>query len=460
MTQLAHSRSATTARRLLWVVIILTLVLRLGVLILNHQADPQRLLAPDSGSYLGPAQALLAHGRFAQGPAAPDQPELVRTPGYPLLIAAVRYVCGPSLLALVVVQVFLSLITLAAAFSLARRLWGPAAAAVGVVLLALDLSGFLFSQRILSECLFTLLLTLATLCGVRLLLGEGGAGRAFGLGLFLALATLTRPVSYYLIPLLALLVLAALWRQRRSFLPALALVLVMLLPLAALVGGWQYRNYQVAGVSGLSNIVGENLLKYWAAEVVAMKEGISRQAAEDKLLDELGRPQERGLPPAEVMRLYREKSFAVLRANPELVVKGMLRGALTMLVVPLVPDTMRYLGREPGPGPLGDLMRLPLRQWASKWVGGRPWELLAHAAALLYLLVVYAGALVSLGLLFRGGKAAWAQALVWLVILYIIAIALGPSAYGRLRAPVMPLLCMAAGAGWAWLSGRSRPSSW
>ena len=66
----------------------------------------------------------------------------------------------------------------------------------------------------------------------------------------------------------------------------------------------------------------------------------------------------------------------------------------------------------------------------------------------------------TLGLILRGGAQAWAQALLWLVILYIIGIALGPSAYGRLRAPVMPLLCMASGAGWAWLSGRLRPRSW
>jgi len=460
MTQLGQNHLSPAGRRILWLVLLLTLLLRMSVLVVNYQADPQRIMAKDSGSYLGPARALLATGSFSRSPAAPDQPELVRTPGYPALIAGVEFFTGPNPLAIAAAQVVLSLFTLAAAFSLARQVWGPAAASLGVVLLALDLSGFLFSQQLLSECLFTLLLTLAALCGSRLILQARGIGLAFGLGLFLGLATLTRPVSYYLIPVLALFLLAALWRGRKKFMVALGLVVVMLVPVLLTVGGWQVRNYQVAGVSELSNIVGENLLKYWAAEVVAMRDGLTRQEAENKLLDELGRPKDKGLPPNEVMRIYKEKSIQVLKSHPELVIKGMARGALTMLLVPLVPDVMTYLGLKPDSGPLGDFFRLPLRAWAAKWVGKRPWELLAHALALLYLILIYFGALISLGLLLQGGNRAWAQVLLWLVILYVIGIALGPSAYGRLRAPVMPLICMAAGAGWAWLSGRKLQSSW
>jgi 4-amino-4-deoxy-L-arabinose transferase-like glycosyltransferase len=449
-----------SARRTLWLVLIITLCLRLGVLLFIHQTNPESLAAQDTGSYVGPAQALLETGNFAQSPAKPDQPELVRTPGYPAFIAAVQYFFGPGLLPVALAQVFISQFALIAAFSIARHLWGPAAAGLCIALLGLDLSGFLFSQQILSECLFTALLSLALLCGVRLILGGKGPGLALGLGLFFGLATLTRPITYYLIPILALFVLIALWRVRLSFMPALGLVLVMLLPLALLVGGWQYRNHQVAGISGLSNIVGENLLKYWAAEVVAMRDGITRLDAENKLLDELGRPREKGLPPNDVMRIYKTKAIQIMVDHPGLVFKGVVRGAVTTLFVPLVPDVMNYLGLKPDSGPLGDFLRMPLGDWATKWLGNRPWELAAHLGALVYLLFVYLGALVSVGLILRGGAQAWAQALVWLVILYIIGIALGPSAYGRLRAPVMPLLCMAAGAGWAWLSGRMRPRSW
>lgn len=450
------------ARQTLWLVLLVTLVLRMGVLVVIQQSDTASLAVQDTGSYVGPAQALLETGRFAQSPAKPDQPELVRTPGYPALIAAVQYFFGPGLLPVAVVQTIISLVTMIAAFNIARHLWGSSAACLCIVLMALDLSGFLYSQQIITECLFTALLTLAIFCGVRLILQGQGAGLALGLGLFLGLATLTRPISYYLIPLLAIFVLLALWRVRRRFLPALGLVLIMIIPLVLVVGGWQYRNHQVAGVSGLSNIVGENLLKYWAAEVVAMRDGITRLEAENRLLDELGRPREKGLPSKEVMRLYKEKTIQVMTSHPDLVFKGVLRGAMTTLLVPLVPDVMTYLGLKPDSGPMGDFLRMPMGDWTAKWLGNRPWELAAHLGALLYLLFVYAGALISLGLLLRGGKQAWAHVMVWLVILYIIGIALGPSAYGRLRAPVMPLLCVAAGAGWAWASGRMRPrsSSW
>lgn len=460
MTLIDQRPLSQTARRVLWLTLALTLALRLGVLLVNYHDNTHSIMAQDSGSYIGPALTLLEYGRFSVSPADLMRPELVRTPVYPAFIAAVQYFCGPSLLAVAVVQVFVSLIALAAAFSMARYLWGQSAACVAIVLLALDLSGFLYSQLILSECLFMVLLILALQCGVRLIIKGRGAGPAFGLGLFLGLATLTRPVTYYLLPLLALLVLAALWHARRRFLPALGLVLLMILPLALLVGGWQYRNYQVAGINGLSNIVGENLLKYWAAEVVAKRDGITRLEAENKLLDELGRPEEKGLPPRELMRIYQAKSIQVLKDHPRLVAEGMARGAVTMLLMPLVPDVMDYLGLQHETSPLSDFVRLPLGEWATKWLGNRPWELAAHLGGLLYLLFIYVGALVSLGLILRGGGRAWAQVLLWLVLLYIIGIALGPSAYGRLRSPVMPLLCMAAGAGWAWLSGRMRMRSW
>jgi hypothetical protein len=50
--------------------------------------DPEVTISGDTKTYVRPAQALLEDGRLTEGPDDPD-PIFLRTPGYPLFIAAV-----------------------------------------------------------------------------------------------------------------------------------------------------------------------------------------------------------------------------------------------------------------------------------------------------------------------------------------------------------------------------------
>jgi len=444
------------ARRLLWAVLAASLLLRLGLAASTHLDAPIRFLSGDSGSYWEPARALLIRGEFTQSPTS-SRPELVRTPGYPVFLAGLRLAGLTSLAAVVVAQSIISTATLAAVFWIGLMLFGARAALAGLVLAALDFSGVLFSQLVMAETLFTFLLVLSSAMGVRLLEGEGRLWPwALGLGLALSAATLTRPVTvFYIYPLL-LLAGAGLW-QRRGLGAAVGAVLIVGLCWAGLVGGWQARNYALSGSAALSHIVGHNLLKYWAAEIVAVRDGVSRQEAAQLLRAELGHPEKSGLPDREVQEIYTTKTLEVMRENPGLALKGALKGLVAMVVVPLAPDFSGHLGKDAAQGPLGDLLRTDIGQWAERWIVQRPGRLLANLFALAYLGAIYLGALWALVQALRGTTPhGWGLAQIWLTVLYIVGISIAPSAYHRLMSPVIPLLCVLAADGWRRLLGSRR----
>src|SRR6185295_1609253 len=76
----------------------------------------------DTPTYLGPAHELLEHGRF-DSVTPPGRPEFLRTPGYPLFVAAVYRVFGEHDTAVLLVQVVLSALTVYLAFLLGARIW-------------------------------------------------------------------------------------------------------------------------------------------------------------------------------------------------------------------------------------------------------------------------------------------------------------------------------------------------
>jgi 4-amino-4-deoxy-L-arabinose transferase-like glycosyltransferase len=451
MSGLGLQSPSARARWLLAALVLATLALRLGFLVWGHSTDPGRMVAVDTSSYENTARALAAHGRFAEHPDRPERPNLVRPPGYPLFLYAV-YGLGGGRLAAAAVQVVLGAAVVGMVFWLGLRLGGEAAACAAAALFALDPSSFLYTQLLLSEALFTFLLVCFAVCAVEL---WGGRGRAWpwalAAGAALAAATLVRPLTYYLLPAAGLVVLAG-QSGRRGWCAAAGLMVLFLLPGALSVGAWQWRNYRQSGYLRYSHIEGINLAKYWAAEVLAEKRGISREEAERLFLARLDAEAEPGWSRARRWDLYARRSLEMLKDNPWLALRGAGEGLLGFLLVPGIPDLMAYLRLEPpATGPTGDLIRLGPGSYLERWAAGRPGLLAAHALNWAYLLAVYAGAaLAAWALIRRRPPPGWAHAMLWLAVVYLVAVSSQPGSYARLRMPVMPLLCLYAGWGWAW----------
>jgi len=251
------------------------LAAKLAVLALVLDAHPNAFVFIDTGTYLRPARALLEKGTFSPSPEAAPAPEINRTPGYPLVLAAVRAVSAapwaPSL-AGALFAFGTALVTAA----LAARLFGPRAGAVAAAIVSLEPGSFLYSLSILSDTPFTFFLML----GVSALAGfAAGERRAAGAaGLWLAVATLVRPLSYYLLVPAAVLV----WFVARRARPVRAVAAFLVAPVL-LVGGWKVRNLFRAGTFALSPIASSELLFYRAAPAAAWAEGVPLSEMQERL---------------------------------------------------------------------------------------------------------------------------------------------------------------------------------
>ena len=189
----------------------------------------------DEGDYLAIAQHLADGRGFA---IYAGTPSAFRAPGFPLLLGLVRALGVPVTEARLV-NVALLTISVWLAWTLARRIAGPTAAALAAAGTALYPLGLYTMSTFYPETLATTLLLAAVLCAVVADDSPPGARTNWLLGasgLLFALTYLTVP-SY--IAAAAITFVWYLWRHRRAAAAALACFVVLF---ALPVGVWIVRN--------------------------------------------------------------------------------------------------------------------------------------------------------------------------------------------------------------------------
>ena len=187
-----------------------------------------------------------------------DAPDTIRTPGYPLVIAAVLAL-GLPLPVTIALQHLLAVITAIAIFLVTERMTGRWRAGLAAqILFSLTPAVRIFAHQYMSDILEAAVV-LATILAV-MLAARGSMIWAAVAGLLSGYATLVRPIAlFWFLPLALILA----WRARRAAAVFLAAALV-------LPGGWMLRNYGATGVATISSIGGENLLFYRAAAVLVI----------------------------------------------------------------------------------------------------------------------------------------------------------------------------------------------
>lgn len=178
-------------RRLELVVIFVALAVRLGWALLV----PDPLEFPDSGAYMSVAKNLAAGRGFAVDEcwqfAVPREfwgRDYVAyyPPGYPLFLAVLGAVGLGSPRAIACTQAFVAVATVWFVMVLARRAFGIRAALASGLIAALEPHQVFFAGHVLTETLFTSLLTASLLFLVRS--GDASAGKVSRAGLWGALA--------------------------------------------------------------------------------------------------------------------------------------------------------------------------------------------------------------------------------------------------------------------------------
>jgi len=232
----------------------------------------------DCGEYYQIARNLVDHGEFSQSKGAPFKPDTWRTPGYPLFLAAVMLIAGPSPVTLIVVQQGLSILNVLLLFQIARRLMSSRRASVAALLFLFEPYHLLYSTWLMSTTLFVTLLLLTWYACLRARRRPNWTW--FGLvGVLSGALVLVRPVGI-LVPvvILAWIVKLTFWPrpargEARGTVAAWLGALSFAVALALVVGSWLVRNQVVAGHFALSDQGGVVLAYFKAAEVELWREG-------------------------------------------------------------------------------------------------------------------------------------------------------------------------------------------
>jgi hypothetical protein len=197
----------------------------------------QELHISDELDYQALAENLVNHGEYAFGPG--KTPTSLRPPLYPFLLAGFYWLAGPGYLAAVrLFQAVVSLGTVAITYRLGREVVAPRTATWAAGLLCFYPSLLAYNNLILTEVVFTFLLTAAVLLTV-LAIRRGSVGCAAAAGVVLGLAALTRSIVWLAPPFLAayfLIVWPAGWGRRLAAAAALAAAF------AAVLAPWSVRN--------------------------------------------------------------------------------------------------------------------------------------------------------------------------------------------------------------------------
>ncbi|MDT4897102.1 MAG: hypothetical protein QOH25_2179 [Acidobacteriota bacterium] len=206
--------------------------------------------AGDTDEYLTMARNLAFHHVFSMsdGTVSPPLPTAGRPPLYPALIALLWWTNSPPILAVMLLQSLLGAATVALVYLIARDSFNRAVAVIaGLGMAFAPMTGY-FTAVVLTETLFTFLLTL----GVFL----WGREKSLLAGLAFGLAALTRPtILPFIIILPSLALLPSLRRQWRTY-------LTISLAAIAFPAVWTVRNAVVLGEFLPINVSG------WGSQVL------------------------------------------------------------------------------------------------------------------------------------------------------------------------------------------------
>jgi 4-amino-4-deoxy-L-arabinose transferase-like glycosyltransferase len=438
--------------RFLLVTVILSIMSKLVLSILMMIYHPNGVFeSSDSVEYHQLALNLLQHGEFSRSPQAPYEPEILRTPAYPLLLACLYRIFGVHPTIVVFAQIALSVATIFIAFKIATLLAHKQAGLLTAMLLTADPVTTYYTQVLLTETVFTTTVSLCLLLFLHSLAEPSKWQWSTGTSICLALSTYIRPTSYYLgfiFPLIFFLMARPTIGWRYAAKPAL----VSLSLYVVLTGGWQLHNYVQTGSLEFSQLKNQYLFIAKAAAIVAVRDSLSLEDAQQRLAAEHFQSLSPELRTASQIRLYESQgdyAVALILKHPTIFLWTTLRGMLASLFGPSNLSHLFGLDNVSLRTSLlrGDFSGFSLSHWTmalSSWMYGA-----------VFLIILYLGVL----LLFVQSRLFHSQGMVLLIfiVLYMLITSSGPEAYSRFRLPAMPALCVLAAAGLIHSSKVTRP---
>ena len=413
--------------------------------------DKNIFYSPDTLSYLKPAREVINTGYFRTG----SLPEIVRTPGYPLLLT-LGILSKHVEITTIIIQIIISCLTVYLVYKISFMLFQEIKIAISsAALYAMEPLSILYSSKILTETVFTFFTILFIYLFFKYLKND----RFYFIilsSLSLAFSIYIRPVSFYLpIYIVLAMLLWKLFNKKNTenyVIPALFICLFTY----SITGIWIVRNSSVADYFGISSISDINLYFYQGAAVIAAKKNIDYY----KLQDEMGygdshvyfqiNPDQKAWSDGKRYRFMGREGLKIILKNPITYAKIHFKGIIRILFDPgateflklfkLYPESGGLLGRIVNNGLVNTLFSLfkenPLLIWSNFLIG-----LLLSFYYCLIIPTVFVEKLRLNSISFF---------VLFIICMYFVLISGGPGSLNRFRHPIMPMICVFCGSGWRW----------
>ena len=206
----------------------------------------------DPHEYAVLAESLLSGNGFANATGL----ETLRTPGYPVFLAAAKGVAG-TFFESTLIQVLLVFAAAILTRKIGERFAGKTAAEIAAILLLANPVTLTLSLMLYSDTLFLFLWLLGFYLAATM---ENGrfAYRAAFVAIIFGAATYVRPIGFFALPVFA----APFLISRLSTAHKLKALGILICGLAVLLSPWAFRNYEQTGWFNFSSVQSFNLL--WA----------------------------------------------------------------------------------------------------------------------------------------------------------------------------------------------------
>jgi|GEM_PF-491916 len=203
--------------------------------------DVENLIHEDQEFYIYLGQTIAKTGEFVQHTNGGNIPVTERVPGYPIFLSIIYSLFGENNMAVVLVQIIIDSLTCVVIGLLSGLVMRHGFLIAGIVS-ALNLNMIILSGMILTDTLFLFFFSLFILFSF-FYLRKAKKMQLFLSITFLSIATLVRPVSYFLIVLLLLLLIIRFVLKKSSLKEVIQSLFVYLIPIVIVLGSVHHRNY-------------------------------------------------------------------------------------------------------------------------------------------------------------------------------------------------------------------------
>src|SRR3989344_146653 len=264
-------------RMLVWLIAISVLVRLLLFGFLALEGNPEYFIHGDSNGYMRLADNILAGNGYTQMTEPPYLPDSVRTPGFPLILAATKLAFN-SFTAVIFLQILLSIALVFLAYRLCLLVSGKETLAlIAAGLMAFEPYSIYINLSVLTDTWFATLLLSGTYVASRFIRAPTLWSMALASALF-GLAALFRPIGQFLPIVLVFLVLLRMAPREYAKYIAVAII-----PFLIVVGPWLARNEIVFGVPALSSSGLQNAYSDLGGAIISYRDRIPSWVAKQRL---------------------------------------------------------------------------------------------------------------------------------------------------------------------------------